>query len=777
MAASLLAVSLSQPLQASEAVSSATAASEAAAPAADTVLRAPGAVSASVTELPKQRVTGRRKLPSQAISASPLKLPISLHETPRSVTVLSAERLRDQNITTLAGTLDFTPGMNKNSNANEGYHYYARGQRMAAADTRVDGFAGMSAGGDFSPNLFGIDQVVLMRGPAGLLYGASGAPGGLINMITKKPAELAGRQVDFRVGPFGGSSVGNGAGYGVDADFTGPLTDDGRVLYRGLATVENVNQYTANIQDKNRFAALSLVYKLDTEGRYRFSPMAQFTNMAKPAGRGVFISPSTSRKTDDGSSGINFEDFSSMDVNLSAGGRTDEQFLAGFDFNAAPNDAVRINAGYRYLNYDTRVNQFAPNVATLAQTEAGNPRSWTVQRRQTTSVTERWNHSFDVNGSYDFKPASTSWWKNLTQVGVNGRWNGNDRSATATGPNQSAINIYTGAAPAIKDSGLTLTDSFLARNFAFNAYAQDQVSLDNGRWIATLGLGYGQETPDRDYSPTNIDPDTVRNLAAITSTRYGDLTRNAALLFNATKELALYASYATSYTLAPGEREDANGNVGGFEPERGVNYEIGVKYDLPAWYASVSLAAFHVERYNVMAQSAANDLNRNLVRYYTQRDGEGVLSRGLELGIEAQPVRNWKLSAGGAYIRARNQSGSDPVADGAPADKTPEWAGNLFTRYDIGKGALRGLGAGIGAILQGERVSAIRTKAAPDPLMLPWFGRLDAGLYYRVNNNVDFALNVENLNDDREIALEGTTGTGIELSAPRRVSFRTSYRM
>jgi outer membrane receptor protein involved in Fe transport len=54
---------------------------------------------------------------------------------------------------------------------------------------------------------------------------------------------------------------------------------------------------------------------------------------------------------------------------------------------------------------------------------------------------------------------------------------------------------------------------------------------------------------------------------------------------------------------------------------------------------------------------------------------------------------------------------------------------------------------------------------------------LDAGLYYRVNNNVDFALNVENLNDDREIALEGTTGTGIELSAPRRVSFRTSYRM
>jgi outer membrane receptor protein involved in Fe transport len=191
----------------------------------------------------------------------------------------------------------------------------------------------------------------------------------------------------------------------------------------------------------------------------------------------------------------------------------------------------------------------------------------------------------------------------------------------------------------------------------------------------------------------------------------------------------------------------------------------------------VSLAAFHTERYDVMVQSATADLNKNGNRYYTQRDGEGILSRGLELGVDARPMRNWKLFAGGAYIHARNQSGSDPVADGAPADKTPEFSGNLFSRYDICEGVLRGLGASLGAIYQSERVSAIRTTAAPDPLVFPWFGRLDAGIYYRVNEKVDFALNVENLNDDREIALDGTTGNGIELSSPRRISFRTGYRM
>lgn len=732
---------------------------------------------AAALELPAKESKGIRPLPSRAANASAFKIPMRLHETPRSLTVMDAERIRDQDFRTLAATLNYAPGIFMNSNANEGYHYYARGQRMAAADTRVDGFAGMPAGGDFSPNLYGIDQVVLMRGPAGLLYGASGAPGGLINMLTKQPQAEPDRRAVFRLGPFGGSPVGHGPGYGMDLDLTGPLTGDGRILYRGLATLENVSQYTANVEDRNRFGALSLTYKLDPAGRYSLTPLAQFTSLAKPAGRGISISPASSLSAKDGSSGLDFASLSPMDVNLYGGGRADRQFLAGFDFRAAPAAALRFNLGYRYLDYDSRVNQFAPNAATLKQAVPDDDRSWTVQRRQTLSVTERWSHGLDANGTWEAAPGRDGFWKNLAQLGINGRWNGNDRSATATGPNQSPINIYTGAAPALRDSALTLTEGFLARNLAFNLYAQDQVSLDHGRWVATLGLGYAQEKPGREYGPTGIDPDTVKNLGRITAMRYGDPTPNAALLFNATSALALYGSYATSYALAPGEREDKDGNAGGFKPERGVSYELGAKYDWPALFASASLAVFHSERYDVMVQSAAADLNANGNRYYSQRAGEGILARGAELGIEARPLPNWRLSAGGAYVRARNQSATDPVADGAPADKTPTWSGNLFTRYDIAGGALRGLGASLGAIVQGERVSALRTADAPDPLVLPWFGRLDAGLYYRVDANVDFSLNVENLNDDRRIAVDGTTGAGVELSAPRRISFRTGYRM
>jgi iron complex outermembrane receptor protein len=225
------------------------------------------------------------------------------------------------------------------------------------------------------------------------------------------------------------------------------------------------------------------------------------------------------------------------------------------------------------------------------------------------------------------------------------------------------------------------------------------------------------------------------------------------------------------------ERENKAGESGTFDPERGDSYEVGLKYDLAALAATVNLAIFHMERFNVMTQSATSDLNPNGIRYYTQKDGEGVISRGLELTGEIQPMRNWRVNAGGAYLLADYQSDLDKVSDGAPADKSPEWSGNAFTRYDIAEGPVRGLGASLGAVYQGERLSAIRTTAAPDPLVLPYFVRVDAGVYYRVNNSIDFALNVENLNDDRRIALDGTTGTSIELGAPRRISFRTGIRL
>ena len=144
----------------------------------------PPPASDALVSLEKFEVIGTRP---ETADATALKLPTSVLDTPRSVTVFDASRLREQDIQTGGDLLFWVPGLNTNGAVQESYHFYARGYRMAPNDWRVDGFAGRVTGGSYNPNLFGVEQVSILKGPAGLLYGASGLPGGMINLVSKKP--------------------------------------------------------------------------------------------------------------------------------------------------------------------------------------------------------------------------------------------------------------------------------------------------------------------------------------------------------------------------------------------------------------------------------------------------------------------------------------------------------------------------------------------------------------------------------------------------------------
>ena len=90
--------------------------------------------------------------------------------------------------------LNYVPGTSQNSYRNGSYHFYSRGYRMGPEDTRLDGFPGINVGGGgFGASTFGVEEIVALRGPAGLIYGQSGSPGGLINLVSKRPKEQRSR--------------------------------------------------------------------------------------------------------------------------------------------------------------------------------------------------------------------------------------------------------------------------------------------------------------------------------------------------------------------------------------------------------------------------------------------------------------------------------------------------------------------------------------------------------------------------------------------------------
>jgi iron complex outermembrane receptor protein len=716
------------------------------------------AVTNETRQLSEMVVNGQgRPVAGNVVDQTTLKLPRTLHETPRSVSVIDSERIREQNFRTPVDTFYYTPGVFANSTASGGYHFISRGFRMSPDETRIDGFSGFYVGGGQSPQmLYGVDRVVVQRGPASLLYGAATLPGGFINIITEKPAEIPVTRLDLTTATYAGNDVefGDRGTFGLELDSTGPITKDGRVLYRGIIAGDNSDLYTDDVLNQTRYFNTALTFKIDPAGQHTFSPLVQYSDNKRPAGAAMVISPSASLSVNDGITGpIHTSDLSPLDVNLYEGGRQDTMLVAGFDFHSQPAHPWNINAGYRFISYETDINQWAPQVNTAAQ-RAQLENSNTVSRTQAKSEADRYSHNFDVNATYEFLP--TDWWKNLVQAGLNGRQY-HSEARTATGPlgvPQSPLNIYTGAAPPVTDVSTGWAPIALDIDFYWNAYLQDQAGFLDEKFVLTVGLGYGQQH-------FNDAP-----------TRESDVTPNASLLFNATDQLALYFSYATSYLPADSTLENYAGESGAFDPQSGVSYEVGAKYDLLSNRASLAVALFHTERDNVIVQDTSlGPVNTNGQPYYIQQEGQRA--RGVEFSGEYRILKNWNVIGTFAWIDASYDTGLFPE----PVAKTPEFSWSLFTRYEITRGPLKRLAANLGVVWQDDRMSgnAARTATSPDPLTLPDFYRVDAGLSYRINQHADVALNILNVLDEK-IFVDGTTGANLQIAAPRTLTLRFGYQ-
>jgi outer membrane receptor protein involved in Fe transport len=454
---------------------------------------------------------------------------------------------------------------------------------------------------------------------------------------------------------------------------------------------------------------------------------------------------------------------SPLDVNLFGGRRIEETAWGGLDFRGAVSEKFRVNAAYRYVSFDTDINSFTPQVNSAAQINELRTQN-TISRVQAKGLTERNYHNFNADASYEW--LNNGWLRNTTQIGFYERLL-DSRTTSAQGAipgAQSPINIYTGQIlSALRDTYGSIAFGAWGRDVVWNSFFQNRTSFDNGRWNFTFGLNYGQNNP------------------AVGATRKSDVMPNASFVFNATPELAIYASYATSFNPTDPDLEDAQGNRGSFAPTIGKNYEVGAKYDLLNRRASLAVAAFQNQIDNALVQSDIAVLNPNRLRFYTPAGTRRA--RGVEMTGDFQIRQDLRVSGGVSYLDAiykgfpttATQS-SAPIPN-SRAEKSPRWSSNFYMRYERSEGYLKGFGTGFGATWQGARIGSngAQTFAAPDPLVLPAFTKIDAALFYRINKHVDLAMNFDNLLDE-VIYVNASVGSSIEIAAPRSVNFRIGYR-
>lgn len=172
-------------------------------------------------------------------SAAATKLDLSLRETPQSVTVITRERLDDQNLTSLRQVLDNTAGVYSDAYDSERVLFYSRGFLI---DTLM--YDGVPATTNFNTGSIDetldtalYDRIEVVRGATGLMSGA-GSPGASINLVRKHAVEKTPTaSMDLSAG-----SWNNGR---VQVDASVPLNASGSVRARGVAVYEDQESYQA----------------------------------------------------------------------------------------------------------------------------------------------------------------------------------------------------------------------------------------------------------------------------------------------------------------------------------------------------------------------------------------------------------------------------------------------------------------------------------------------------------------------------------------------------
>lgn len=174
------------------------------------------------------------------------KAPQAIKDVPQSVSVLTSERLEQQNVTDFTDAMRQLPGVTLvQGGSSLETQFYSRG--FLVTSIQVDGGAPLSTffgdlGNSFVPqiDMSIYDHVELLRGAAGK-FGSYGEPGGTVNLVRKKPLHHSQFSIEAQAGSW--------SNYRVVADASSPLAFDGKLRGRLVMTYQDNHYFYDDAKD------------------------------------------------------------------------------------------------------------------------------------------------------------------------------------------------------------------------------------------------------------------------------------------------------------------------------------------------------------------------------------------------------------------------------------------------------------------------------------------------------------------------------------------------
>jgi iron complex outermembrane recepter protein len=674
---------------------------EAAIPTAE-VKPSPNGILLGVTPAPDEEelvVTGEQdtgyRVPN-ATTATKTDTPI--RDIPQSIQVIPKQVIEDQGVQRISDAVrnvsgvSPTPGYGGASN-----NYTIRG--FQSFRIFRDGFSNSAAEIPFSTA--NIERVEVLKGPASVLYGQL-EPGGIVNYVTKQPLDKSYYAVEFSAGSYDY--------YRPAIDFSGPLTNDGKLLYRLNVAYEN----SGSFRDFG-FADTVFVSPVLT---YNFSPKTSLTLN--------FEYQDVKQFFDRGfAPGFPYQD---LPISFNTGEPSDRfpitSLRGGYTFKHRFNDSWSLrNAFYVDSSKGTRDNV---QPETFEVEEDGR----TLRRVYTLVPQYQDNYSLQTELTGKFKTGFAEhqvlFGFDYTEANIGFRFQREPFTS---------LDIFD---PVYQSEPLptTFTDSDFSSNSdtdSIGIYLQDQITL-----LPNLKFLVGGRFDIIKFKNRDVDfLDTAEGV--VSKSDYDAFTPRLGIVYQPIEQISLYASYSRSFNPNTSALDI---NRQPLEPERGTQYEIGVKAELLDKKLSATLAAYNITKSNV-ATPDPNDPDE----IASIAAGE-VKSRGIELDLTGEVLPGWKFIASYAFNNAFvSKDNSIPVGD--KLSNAPRHTASLWTTYEIQRGTLNGLGFGAGLFFLSDREIEL-----PNTESVPSYLRADAVLYYR-RDNWRAAVNFKNISNTQYYDAQG----------------------
>ncbi|WP_273820769.1 TonB-dependent siderophore receptor [Pseudomonas asplenii] len=652
-------------------------------------------------------------------SASATRTDTAIHETPQSISVVPKDAVEDLGATRLQDALDYAGGVGRANNfGGQGLTTFTvRG--FTTGEFYRNGFP-INRGYPNMPDANTIERLEVLRGPATTLYGR-GDPGGTFNVVSKQP--LAERTVTL------GSQLDDQGMKRGTLDASGPLDEEGRLAYRLNVIGEGGDTFRDHVETERYGVTPVIAWQATDDTKITFEgdfmrnnhPLDRgVTHYAKQAGtasRETFFGEKDAGKlhNDNNMAQVRFEHLLNENWTLGGGFQWLDGTLQG---NAVEANGIGTDGRTLGRNFNYRKLEWTDKDAQLNLT--GHFATWGLEHTLLTGVEYE---------DYDYKSIIR-------------------RSSGAVGSYTVDIfnPVYGQARPA-----LTRTPTHDKENLkTYAAFLQDQVALTS-RLKVLAGARFERFEDDYESFVTGV-PSWTKSENGVTP-RLG-------VIYDLTDTLAVYADTARS--LKPNSGASRQG--GGFDPEKGKSYEVGIKWEALDRQLSVDAAIYQIDKRNVLTADPVDPTTFKVAA------GE-VRSRGFDLNVTGNLTPQWRMIGGYAYVDAEVTKDTT-IPKGTRLMNIPRSSFSLLNVYEFQEGALKGLGLGVGGKYVAERAG----QTAATGFSMGSYTVVDLLGFYKVNEKVRLNLDVKNLLDrDYE---EGAFGNVYAYpGAPRTVQVGVSYTL